>query len=51
MNKVLETAIEKKVDPDEFPRDWLIPYRGEVDTCTFLFLDFDAHSRPFIAPF
>ncbi|HZX11255.1 MAG TPA: DNA-formamidopyrimidine glycosylase family protein [Acidobacteriota bacterium] len=33
MNKVLETAIEKKVDPDEFPHDWLIPYRGKEDTC------------------
>jgi len=33
MNKVLDTAIEKKVDPDKFPADWLIPYRGKEDTC------------------
>jgi len=33
MNQVFNTAIEKKVNPDEFPDDWLIPHRGEEESC------------------
>lgn len=33
MIEVLQTAIEKKADPDEFPDDYLIPHRDEKDTC------------------
>jgi formamidopyrimidine-DNA glycosylase len=33
MRKVLKTAIKKKANPDEFPDDFLIPYRGEKKTC------------------
>ncbi|MFW6140435.1 MAG: Fpg/Nei family DNA glycosylase [Acidobacteriota bacterium] len=33
MNQVFNTAIEKKVNPDEFPQDWLIPHRGKEETC------------------
>jgi len=33
MNQVFSTAIEKKVNPDEFPQDWLIPHREEEESC------------------
>lgn len=33
MTEVLKTAIKKKANPDEFPDDFLIPYRGEENTC------------------
>jgi formamidopyrimidine-DNA glycosylase len=33
MRRVLNTAIDKKADPDEFPSDFLIPHRGEDDSC------------------
>ncbi|MBD3427102.1 MAG: DNA-formamidopyrimidine glycosylase [Candidatus Omnitrophica bacterium] len=33
MKKILEKAIEKKADPDKFPRTWIIPARGEKEKC------------------
>lgn len=33
MRKVLNTAIERKADPDEFPRTWLLPHRREGTGC------------------
>jgi formamidopyrimidine-DNA glycosylase len=33
MQSVLNTAIEKKADPEKFPEDYLIPHRNEDDTC------------------
>lgn len=33
MKRVLKKAIEKKVDPDDFPTSWLIPYRNEGKKC------------------
>lgn len=33
MRRVLEKAIECRVDPDRFPRSWLTPRRGEADRC------------------
>jgi len=33
MIEVLQTAIEKKSNPDEFPDDYLIPMRKEGNTC------------------
>jgi len=33
MQEILKTAIQKKADPDEFPDDFLIPYRDDENTC------------------
>ncbi len=33
MLDVLKTAIEKKADPQKFPDDFLIPYRGKKNAC------------------
>jgi formamidopyrimidine-DNA glycosylase len=33
MDRVLRTAIERRVDPDDFPRSWLTPRRGARDRC------------------
>jgi len=33
MKGVLNTAIDKKANPDEFPEDYIIPHRGEDDIC------------------
>jgi formamidopyrimidine-DNA glycosylase len=33
IQKVLTTAIEKKADPQKFPKDFIIPHRGEDNRC------------------
>jgi len=33
MKKVLETAIDKKVNPDDFPKSYLLPHRQPGESC------------------
>jgi formamidopyrimidine-DNA glycosylase len=33
MKHVLRTAIDRKADPDQMPKSWIIPHRHGDQTC------------------